>query len=135
MKKNKKENHENFWQITFPFLLGSLVILGLAIWTVGAAIGEQDISPPANTSAVILLLLFMSLSLFPLAIIGLAAYGIIKFNKILPEYMRKGQTITSQIEEKVEHFANKAASPIFRVESFWSTFRILFRRTKKERNQ
>jgi len=128
MEENKKTNRKEFWQIIFPLIIGSLMILGLAIWTVIAAVNGAEINQHANVSTVLLLIPFMFFSLIPLAIIGLTAYGITYLKKVLPKYTQKGQEIASLVAEKTRDFADKAATPIFSVESFWVTLRVLFRR-------
>ena len=128
MEENQKTSHEEFWQITLPLILGSLAILGLAVWTVIAVISGNDISQQADTSAVLLLVPFMLFSLVPLAIVGLTAYGVIYLKKVLPKYTSQGQKFASLVEEKTKNLADKLVEPVFSMESFWASLQTLFRR-------
>ncbi len=127
MEEKTKTNPTAFWQITFPLILGSTLIAALAVWAVIAAISEKGIRQQADTSAILLLAPLILISLVPLALTGLTAYAIIRLNKILPKYTRRGQELASQAEEKIKNLADKLAEPVFRIESFWASLRTLFR--------
>jgi len=128
MEEKQKIKSETFWQITFPLILGSLIIAALATWAVITAVNGNDIRKQADVSAIFLLAPFLLCTLIPLALTAITAYGIIRLNKILPKYTRQGQEFVSQVEEKVKILADKITEPFLRLESLWASLRALFRR-------
>ncbi|MBS1250430.1 MAG: hypothetical protein MAG431_02024 [Chloroflexi bacterium] len=128
MKEKNQPTSGAFWQITFPLILGSILIAAVGI---GAIIGN-DIRQQADTSAIVLLVPFILLSLIPLSLLAIMAYGIIRLNNILPKYTQQAQELASQVEGKIKILANKIAEPVFRIESFWASLHVLFRQRPQD---
>ncbi len=128
MEEKYKPNPEAFWQITFPLILGSALIIALGVWVIVAAITGSDIRQYADTSAILVLIPFILLTLIPVALTSLLAYGLIKLNQILPKYTQQGIKFVTQVADTIQKIADKIVEPAFRVESFWASLRTLFRR-------
>ena len=128
MEEKQKIKSETFWQITFPFILGSVLIAALATWAVIMAVNGDGVRQQADVSAIFLLVPFMLCALIPLILTIITTYGIIRLNNILPKYTRQGQDFVSRIEEKVKTLADKLIEPVLRLESVWASLQVLFRR-------
>ncbi len=127
MGENNKTYHKGaFWQVTFPIVMGSIVILGLGIWAaVGAAEGA-DVSRFADISAVILIIPAMLFSLLPLALLVVLIYGLSRLLHILPKGMRRVKAFLEHVHDGVVTFSTKTVEPILRVKSLWAGLKSVF---------
>jgi hypothetical protein len=122
---HKVHRREVVWQITFPFILGLLIILGLAAWTIISAVRGGSVSQEADTSLIFLLIPTIVMALVPLAIFAGLAYGIIMLNKALPQYSYKAQQVMIKVRIAIRSGADKLVDPIIRFKSIIAAFEVL----------
>ena len=125
---HKIHRKEVFWQITFPLILGILLIASLAAWTIMAAINGCCVRKAADFSLVFLILPAMVLSLFPLTIFTGLAYAVIWLNKNTPPYMRQTQDVMIQVRDGVRKGSDKLVEPILRFKSTIASLEALKRK-------
>lgn len=125
---HKKYRRESFWQITFPLLIGVLLILGLAIWSVIAATNGGNVSQPADTSLIFLICPAMIMSIIPLALVGGLAYGVIMLNKNIPFWGFKAQEAMQRVRDGVKTGTDKMVEPIIKYKSKMASLDALKRK-------
>ena len=130
---HKKHRKEIFWQVTFPLILGSLVVLGLAVWTILAAAADITIRKQADISLVFLIIPAMIMMLIPLAILAGIVYGVIWLNENTPGFMLRVQKVVDQVRDGVRKGSDKAVEPVIRLKSRNASFEVLKRRKNNER--
>ncbi|KPL06160.1 hypothetical protein AMJ86_09690 [bacterium SM23_57] len=116
-KTHKAHRREFGWQIAFPLALGIVLILGLAAWTIVAAVRGGNVSQPADTSLIFLLIPTMVMAIIPFAIFAGLAYGIITLNKKLPGYFYQVQTAIQKVQVGIQNGADKLVAPMIRFKS------------------
>jgi len=125
---HKAHRREVGWQIVLPLTCGSLIILGLAIWTVVGTIQGGNVSQPADTSLIFLLIPTMIIAIIPLALLAGLAYGIITLNKILPQYFFKAHEAMRKVQDGIQIGTDKLVEPIIRLESMLAALTVLKRK-------
>jgi hypothetical protein len=120
-----------FWQITFPLILGLLVVLALGVWAVLSAVQGDGVSQSADASLVFLLMPVMVMTLIPFVLLTGLAYGVILLNKNLPAAMYKVQQVMVKIRDGVIKGAGKAVEPVLRIRSTTAALQYLRNKTKK----
>ncbi len=122
-------NHakDTFWQISFPLILGILVILALAGWTIFIAAAGGQIGQFADASLILLTIPAMIVAFIFLAILAGIAYLVIWLNKNLAFYTYRLQKIFGRIAGQVDAVADKAARPIIKVKCYSAVFRAFLR--------
>ena len=124
---HQDHRREVFWQITFPLVLGAILILGLAVWAAIAAAQGGNVSQPADASLVFLLIPTMAMTLILLVIIAGFAYAVIWLNKSIPPYARQAQDFFARARDIVRVGADKAVEPVLRIQSALAALRALKR--------
>jgi hypothetical protein len=126
------ENHRRqvFWQVTIPLVLGLLLILGLAVWTVIAVADGESVSLWADISLIYLILPTMLMALIPLLLIAALAYGIIWLNNNLPPYARQAQDAFIRVRVSVQKISDQVVKPIIRLRSAWAGVQALRRKSQ-----
>lgn len=114
---HRLHRRETFWQISFPLILGALVMLGLAVWAVLTATGSGSVNQAAAASLIFLLIPAMFAALFFLAILGALAYLVILINDKLPPYMRQAQDFFTRLQDLIRLAADKLVEPVLRAQS------------------
>lgn len=128
---HKKHRAEVFWQITFPLILGALVFIGLAAWTIYTATTGHGIRKPADISLIFLIIPTMVMFLIPLVILLGMAYGVIWLNKNTSGFMLRVQDVVNQVRDGVQKGSDKAVSPVIQINSKLASFHV-FKRNKEE---
>ena len=108
---------ETFWQITFPLIIGGLVILGLAVWAVVTAAGGGNVNHAASASLIFMIIPTMFMALIVLVILAGLAYLVIEINRGLPPVMRKIQDFFVRVREGARTLSDKLVEPILRAQS------------------
>lgn len=114
---HKIHRKEVFWQVSFPMILGCLLIIGLAVLTILGAARGGSLRQSADASLVFLILPTMMMAIFPLIILAGLAYGVIMLNQKLPSYMRQFQDAMIRVRDGVRTGADKAVEPVLRFKS------------------
>ena len=125
---HKKHRVETFWQITFPLILGGLVIIGLAAWTIYAATTGFSVRKTTDLSLVFLIIPAMVMFLIPLIILLGMAYGVIWLNKNTPKFMLRVQDVVDQVRDGVIKGSDKVVDPVIRIKSRLASFQALKRK-------
>jgi len=127
---HKKHRVEVFWQITFPLILGALVILGLAAWTIYAATVGFSIRKTADISLVFLIIPAMIMFLIPLVILFGMVYGVKWLNKNTAGFMLRVQDVVNQVRDGVQKGSDKAVEPVIGIKSKMASLQALRRKEK-----
>ncbi len=122
---HRRHRKEVFWQITFPMILASLVLLGVCSLTVFIAMGQEGAGLWRDISLIWMISPALILSLIPFAIFAGMAYGIVRLIGVLPGFFFKVQRFLTNLTERIESISNRLASPIIRVGSFLAGLRKL----------
>ena len=128
---HKKHRKEMFWQVTFPLIIGGLVFIGLAAWTVYTAATGNTIRKTADISLVFLIIPGMIMLLMPLVVIFGMVYGMNWLNKNTPRFMLKVQDVVNQVRDGVQKGSDKAVSPVIQINTRLASFQV-FKRNKEE---
>ncbi len=115
---------EVFWQITFPLVIGIIIILALAVGS--GFISQNSASQAANISTLWLILPVLMFSLIFTFLFGGLAYGLIRLIGILPPYAALVQNYFVLISLKVRQASDIAAEPVLKVASAWALLSALF---------
>lgn len=125
----KTHRREVFWQITFPLILGAVILLlcvaGVLVTTFQ---GTARLGTWAAVSEIILVVPAMFAALILLALVGGTAYLITRLLAITPYYARLVQDIFVLIAVRVRKAADAAVEPILRLNGFSASLRALRRR-------
>ena len=125
----KKIRREVFWQITLPLLVGILLILALAAWTIFTVVQVGSVRQAADTSLVFLLIPTMAMALIPLVLLAGLAYGVIWMNQNFPAYLHQAQGAFDQVREGVRRGADKLVEPVLKFKSNIAALEVLRRKS------
>ena len=122
-------NHakDSFWQITFPLIIGILVVLALAVWTVAVAAAGDQVDQAADASLILLIIPALLIAFIFLAILSSIVYLVIWLNRNLPFYTYRLQKFFSRVEGQVVIVAEKSTRPMIKVQSLSAVLRAVFR--------
>jgi len=123
-----KHRRETWWQITFPFILGMLFILGLGGWAIFAAATGGNVSQSADTALIWIICPNFFMALIPLAIFGGLAYGVIVLKQKIPAGFKRLQDVMIQIRDGVQTGADKVAEPVINLKSKMASLEALKRK-------
>jgi hypothetical protein len=115
---------EVFWQITFPLVIGALLILALAV---GAGlVSSNTASQAANISTMWLILPALAFTLILTLVLATVTYGLIRLIGILPPYAALVQNFFIAVSQKVRKVSDQAVEPVIRVASAQARLSALF---------
>lgn len=117
---------EAFWQITLPFIIGTLLLVGLSVVVSLGAMGE--VRTWGNMSIIWLIFLTFLPGLLFLVILIALVYGVNKISQHLPGIAFRAQNKISMIEKQVTRSADKAVEPIMKVEAARAGLKSIFRK-------
>jgi hypothetical protein len=123
-----KHRKETWWQISFPFILGLLLILGLAGWAVFATATGGNVGQSADTSLIWIICPNLLLALIPLALFGGMAYGIIVLNQKIPAAFKQLQDVMLKVRDGVQAGADKVVDPVINLKSKIASLEALKRK-------
>lgn len=130
MSRQKKHRREVFWQIAFPLIIGIAMILGLAAWTIVAAVQPAgDVSQTADASLTFLLIPTMGMALIPLVLFAGLAYGVIWVNRNIPAGLYQVQEVMDMVRDGVRQGADKLVEPVLRFKSTIAAFEVFKRKS------
>ena len=125
---HRAHKRDVFWQITFPLIVGLLFVLLLAGLTLVAATGGGSVGQAADASLIFLIIPLMLVTVIFTLIFGALAYGMMKFNGILPLYTRRAQDAFEQIRQQARSGSDKAAAPFLKLHGLLASLRALRRK-------
>lgn len=123
----QSHNKDSFWQITFPLIIGSLLILSIAVWTVVAVAAGGQVSQAADAALIFLIIPALMIALIFLAIFSGLAYAVIWLNKNIPIYTYRLQKTFARVGGQVQTVADKAASPLIKAQTLSAALRAFGR--------
>lgn len=131
-KTHAEHRREVFWQITFPLLIGILLILaavGVIVYLTVQPV--TDVGRWADVSLIWLILPSLFLAFLMLAIligfIVLVSYLL----RLIPPYALIVQLYVEQFKGKLSQIFNLSVEPIFKIQTLWAAMRHAARLGKK----
>lgn len=109
----QRHRREVFWQITFPIILICLVILILAVLTVG--LSADSASTWADISLIYMIVPALLFTLLTMIFLAAGVYLTIKLLHILPFYFYKGHNWFLLVNLRVGSLGDRLAEPFLRV--------------------
>jgi len=125
---HKIHRKEVFWQVSFPMILGSILVISIAVITILAATRGGSLRQSADTSLIFLIVPTMLMAILPLILLAGLAYGVIMLIKVLPGYMRQFQDAMIKVRDGVRMGADKAVEPVLRFKSKVASLEALRRK-------
>lgn len=114
---------QTFWQILFPVILASLVVVGLAVFliiTTGSPAGYDTGVKWAGISLIWLIIpTLLSCFIFLVILVGLI-YLMAKALGAVPGLGAKGQYYAARMAEISQNLGNKVASPVIKTKGFFA---------------
>jgi heme/copper-type cytochrome/quinol oxidase subunit 2 len=114
---HEAHSHQVLWQITIPIVLGSLVVLALAV--LAGISGPAEASLWADISLIFLIIPAMLISVVFLFLFAALIYGL---------YARQAQDIVYKVEQRVKSGSDLVAEPVIRTQAFLARIRVLGRK-------
>ena len=127
-KTHAAHKREVFWQITFPLIVGLILVLALAVLTVFAATGDGRIAQAGDAALIFLIIPLMLVTILFAIIFGAIAFGMIKLNSTLPIYARQAQDAFERVRQQVQLGSDKAVEPVLKIRSFFAKLEALKRK-------
>ena len=125
---HEKHRKEVFWQISFPLIVGAVLILGIVVFSIVAAITGGDVSEAADKLLIALIIPILIVSLIVIPILIGVAYGVIRLNHILPPNLYQVQLAFESARDYVRVWADKLVEPVLRIQSTLASLKALKRK-------
>jgi hypothetical protein len=112
-------------QVMLPLLLGILILSAIIalVW-----LGEYGTASAwADTSLVFILIPWLCVGLFPLAIISAVWYGVFKLTAWLPRYIRKANEYIDKAGYYLRRGSDLAIKPMFVIKGGWAVVSAFFK--------
>ena len=118
-----KHRSEVFWQIILPFILGLLVVVGLAVLTIVMGFYQSQVRTTWADIAIIWLILPGLGVVLGLAVLlaGLA-YGVGRLIGVLPAYAHLVQNFFYLMQTRLRQGADQVVKPVIKVSEFFGAF-------------
>jgi hypothetical protein len=114
---------EVFWQITFPLVIGVIILLALAVGS--GFINQNSASQAADISSIWLILPVLMFTLILTFLFGGLAYGLIRLIGILPPYAALVQNYFVIFSLKVRQVSDIAVEPVLKAGTAWASLSTL----------
>ena len=124
---HRRHSREVFWQITFPLILGSLLLLGVCVLTAWAGF-NGGVTLWRDISLIWLLAPALILSLLVLALTGALGYGVIRLIQLLPAVFFRLQQILDRISDQSYQISDRMLQPLVRLRSGLAGVQAAFRK-------
>lgn len=111
----QKHRREVLRQITFPLLIGVLLMLVLCVLPFLGA--DQTVSRWADISLIWLIIPMLFVAFVFLVLLGAIAYGVIYLIRILPVQMRRLQDLFLTIRTVLHKLTDKMVEPVLKAKS------------------
>lgn len=110
---------EVWWQITFPLLIGGLLLLAVLVGVIVAAVGaNQGVSRWADVSLIWLLLPVLPMAFLLLVVTAGITYGITALLRVFPGYARLVQDYFLLFEAKVKEIDDRIVEPVLKLRAW-----------------
>jgi hypothetical protein len=129
---DKKKEHvagSDFWQIIFPAIIGTIVILLVCVWVV-IGIGAGNITRFAELSTVLLVIPVLFFSLISLFVLGALTYLVVRLMNGLPSITSRTLEFLEKIREVVRKISDFVVKPVIEPTAFLRGIREVLPRKK-----
>jgi len=126
----RRHRREVFWQITIPIVVGSIIILVLAILATQTT-GDRA-SNWADISMIWLIAPIMMITLLSLAFLIASIYLNVRLLQVLPFYSRRVQDWFLMLTIQVSRLGNKAVAPVLRIQGLSASIGTLGRNIRRK---
>jgi len=132
-KTHAEHRRETFWQITFPLMIGILLLLAaVAVIILSATQPVTDVGRWADVSLMWLILPSLFFALILLVLLIGFVYLISFLLRLIPRYALIVQLYFEAGKKKVSQLSNLSIEPILRMRSIWAAVRYAARLGKKQ---
>lgn len=114
-------NRQRFWQIIFPIVIFSLLIITAGGFTVFAGVENDRLW--ADISVIWLVIPVMMFSLILIAVLAGLIYLMTRLIKMTPNFTRRVQLFFSRIEKGTRRVADSSVKPFFWIQQFKDSVR------------
>lgn len=113
---HQRHRREVFWQITFPVMLVCVVLLILAVLTVG--LSTERASKWADISLIWMIIPALLFSLLTMILLAAGVYLTLRLIHILPFYFYKGHNWFLLVNLRMSSLGDRLAEPFLRVRAW-----------------
>jgi len=131
-KTHAEHRREVFWQITFPLMIGMLLVLAAVAIILSAIQPVTDVGRWADVSLMWLILPSLFFALILLVLLVGFVYLISYLLRLIPHYALIVQLYFEAGKNKVSQFSNLIIEPLLRMRSWWAAMRYGARLGKKK---
>jgi len=110
-KRKEPAAGSGFWQIIFPTIIGTIVILLVCVWVV-IDVGAGNITRFAELSTVLLVIPVLFFSLISLFVLGALIYLVVRLMHGLPSITSRILEFLEKIREVVGKISNFVVKPV-----------------------
>jgi len=110
-KKKEPAAGSSFWQIIFPAIIGTIVILLVCVWVV-IGVGAGNITRFAELSTVLLVIPVLFFLLIVMFVLGASIYLVVRLMHGLPSITSKILEFLEKIREVVERISDLVVKPV-----------------------
>jgi hypothetical protein len=128
---HQRHRREVFWQITFPILAVSVILLLFAVLATG--LSAEKASTWADISIIWMIIPTLILSLLTMIFLAAAVYLTLRLLHILPFYFFKGQNWFLLVNLRIGRIGDNLAEPFLRLSSWKAGAGTLSRQMKRSR--
>jgi hypothetical protein len=131
---NPTKLHKNqlITRVYIPLILVSLLVLGTGIFITLKSTGDASISRTwASLGVIMLIAPLVILSIFSLAVLILAVFGMSKANRAMPHILRDAGNKIVRVNEISQKYINNLASPVIKTRSVSAGIKGVFKVFKK----
>jgi hypothetical protein len=126
----QKHRKEILWQVTVPMLIGSVILLALALLAVG--FGPVEARRWAGISIIWLTVPMMLVTLLALVFLSGSIYGIIRLILVIPKYSYQALTWLILLGLHIQRLNDRLVEPFLRAHMVSASMKTLGRRVSKK---
>jgi len=126
----KRHQKEVLWQITVPIVIGSLVLLALAVLSVGIVPGEAR--RWADISMIWLIVPVMFVTLLSLLFLAGSIYAVMRLILVLPKYSYQALGWMLLLGLQLRRLNDRLVEPFLRMQMLSASMKRLGRRVSKK---
>lgn len=132
-KTHAEHRREAFWQITFPLVIGILLLLAaVAVIIISATQPVTDVGRWADVSLMWLILPSLFFALILLVLLIGFVYLISYLLRLIPHYALVVQLYFEAGKNKISQLSNLSIEPILRIRAIWAAMRYAARLGRKK---
>lgn len=124
-----RHRREVFWQITFPFVVVTLILLVLAF--LAAGLSPERASRWADISLIWLIIPALLFSLLTMVFLGAGVYLITQLMRVLPFYFYRGHNWFLLVNLRVGRIGDKLTEPFLRLSAWKAGANALMRQARR----